>query len=145
MSCRLLHFRVLGPRIHGPQIFAALAGLYDEPVLRLLAEAVTSGSRRHALAVGIVLGAGPRDFAWKHAKFVTEALRAAEMLGEDCVRAIVGGLHSAAMRGVRMGTPGQPYQEDIEQRDKATERAQALPHSSIEHQFYRSLAATAES
>lgn len=67
------------------------------------------------------------------------------LLGDDCVRAIGGGLHSAAMRGVRMGTPGQPYQEDVEQRDKATELAETLSLGSIEHQFYRSLASTAES
>jgi hypothetical protein len=129
----------------GAQLFAALVRPYDEPVLRLLSEVVTSGSRQHVLAVGTILGAAPRDFAWSHTEFVIEALRSAEKLDDDCVRAIGGGLHSAAMRGVRMGTPGQPYQEDVEQRDKATELAEALPPGSVEHQFYRSLAATAES
>jgi transcriptional regulator with XRE-family HTH domain len=129
----------------GAQIFAALAGRYDEPVLRLLSEAVASGSRQHVLAVGTVLSAAPRDFAWSHAEFVIDALRAAEKLGDDCVRAIGSGLHSAAIQGVRMGTPGQPYQEDLEQRDKATELAETMPPGSIEHQFYRSLASTAES
>lgn len=129
----------------GAQLFAALARPYDEPVLRMLSEAVTSGSRQHVLAVGAVLGAAPRDFAWRHAEFVTEALRSAEKLGDDCIRAIGGGLHSAAMRGVRMSTPGQPYQEDVEPRDKATELAETLPTGSVEYQFHRSLASTAES
>ncbi|QUQ64613.1 Restriction endonuclease [Kutzneria sp. CA-103260] len=129
----------------GAQIFAALAGPYDELILRLLSEAVTCGSRQHVLAVGSVLGSAPRDFAWNHLEFVTQALWASEKLGDDCLRAIGGGLHSAAMQGMRTGALGQPYPEDLEQRDKATELAKRLSPGSVEQQFYRSLASAAES
>ncbi len=46
---------------------------------------------------------------------------------------------------MRAGTPGKPFREDIEQRDKTSELAAALHPGSIEHKFYRSLASTAES
>ncbi|MFT7840680.1 helix-turn-helix domain-containing protein [Saccharothrix sp. BKS2] len=128
----------------GARIFAAVAQQYDEAVLRVLLDAITSADRGNVLAVGAVLDTAPRNFAWSHSGFVVEAVRAAEKLGDDCVRAIGGSLHSAAIRGVRMGTPGQPYQEDIEQRDKAAEVARTLPAGSIEHRFYLSLASSAE-
>jgi hypothetical protein len=115
----------------GARIVAALAGQYDDPVLRLLSEAVTSGSSQHVLAVGAALRAAPRNFAWSHTDFVINALQAAEKLGDYYISSIVGGLHAATIQGSRVGTPGQPYQEDLEQRDKATELIETLPPCSI--------------
>lgn len=129
----------------GAELFSTLAGNFDDQVLGLLSEAVSSGSREQLLAVGAVLSGAPRDFAWNNTGFVIDALRTAERHGDDYVQAIGGGLHSAAIRGMRAGTPGKPFREDIEQRDKASELAAALPPGSIEHKFYRSLASTAES
>jgi hypothetical protein len=57
------------------------------------------------LAVGTILSAAPRDFAWSQTDFVIEA---AEKLGGDCVRAIGSGLHSAAIQGSRAALPRRP-------------------------------------
>jgi hypothetical protein len=51
-----------------------------------------------------------------------------------------GALHSAVISGGRIGTPGEPFPEDVEQRDWATEIADQLPKGSIQERFYRSLA-----
>ena len=85
----------MGPRQDGARIFAALAGQYDDPVLRLLSEAVTSGSRQHVLAVGAALRAAPRNFAWSHTDFVINA----------CSGVALGsryGLWGGRVRGMRL-------------------------------------------
>jgi hypothetical protein len=43
-----------------------------------------------------------------------------------------------------MGTPGQPFAEDVEQRDRAREIAQNLPGGSVAQRLYLSLQASAE-
>ena len=43
------------------------------------------------------------------------------------------------LQGGKSGTPGQPFPEDIEQRDKAYEMMQKLPAGSPTHRFYKSL------
>lgn len=128
----------------GAEIFNAVAGQFDEQVSKLLSDAVNSGAGEQMLAVAAVLGHAPRDFIWKNTEFVIACLKAAEGLGKDYLGAIRGGVHSALIRGTRIGTPGQPFPEDVEQRDKANEIASTLPRGSVEHHFYRTLASAAE-
>jgi hypothetical protein len=75
---------------------------------------------------------------------VRHVLAAAAAHGEECLQTIGGALHTAVTSGVRSGTPGQPFSEDIEQRNKSAEVAQALPRGSVEERFYRSLQSSAE-
>jgi hypothetical protein len=59
--------------------------------------------------------------------------------GEKSVNVIRGGLFAATTSGGRNGRPGQPFPEDIEQRDRSAELARTLPPGSVEANFYRSL------
>ncbi|MGW4394937.1 helix-turn-helix transcriptional regulator [Amycolatopsis nivea] len=129
----------------GAEIFNAVAGPFDEQVRKLLSDAVTSGDGQQMLAVAAILSHAPRGFIWKNTDFVITCLRAAEVHGNDCLQAIRGGVHSALIRGTRTGRPGQPFQEDVEQRDKANEIANTLSPESVEHRFYQDLGSAAES
>jgi transcriptional regulator with XRE-family HTH domain len=128
----------------GAEIFNAVAGPFEEQVSKALSDAANSGAGEQMLAVAAILGLAPRDFIWNNTEFVIACLRAADGLGNDYLAAILGGVHSALIRGTRIGTPGQPFPEDVEQRDKANEIASTLPRGSVEHQFYQSLASAAE-
>ncbi|WP_410676908.1 helix-turn-helix domain-containing protein [Amycolatopsis sp. cmx-4-68] len=128
----------------GAEIFNAVAGPYEEQVSKLLSDAANSGAGEQMLAVAAILGHAPRDFIWNNTEFVIASLKAADGLGSDYLGAICGGVHSALIRGTRIGAPGQPFPEDVEQRDKANEIASTLPRGSVEHQFYQSLASAAE-
>ena len=48
------------------------------------------------------------------------------------------------MSGGRTGTPGEPFAEDVEQRDEARKVADKLPVGSPGERFYRSLKRAAE-
>ena len=70
---------------------------------------------------------------------------------EDAVRRdtaiyknIGSALHSAVMSGGRTETPGEPFAEDVEQRDEARKVADKLPVGSPGERFYRSLKRAAE-
>ncbi len=132
-------------RHEGAEIFAVVAERFDEQVLTILTEAIESGDRQQIQAVGAILRTAPRTLVWDEVSFVTGALRTAEKHGQDSIQAIGDGLHAAVTTGGRMGTPGQPFPEDIEQRDKSIDVAAKLPRGSIEQRFYQSLAASAES
>jgi len=56
---------------------------------------------------------------------------------------ISGGLFASATSGVRNGRPGQPFPEDIEQRNRSAELARTLSPGSVEANFYLSLEKTA--
>jgi hypothetical protein len=52
--------------------------------------------------------------------------------------------HTAVFSGGRSAAPGQPYPEDVEQRDAAAQLATRTVSGSVEQHFYRSLSQAAE-
>src|SRR5438874_2414161 len=126
-------------------MFQVAAGQFDEPVMAVLGEGIDTGSRNLLEAAANVLREAPRRLFWKEVEFVRRILQAAAQHGDECVRRVGGQLHSAVMEGTRSGTTGQPFPEDVEQREKAGEIADRLPEGSLEERFYRSLRESAES
>jgi hypothetical protein len=126
----------------GGDLFAASSGPFDDEVIELLADALNSGSPQIVAAVASVLHDAPRTLIWDRPDFVQTAIRAAERLGPDG-RAVIGGLWGATTSGLRSGTPGEPFPETIEQRDRSLEIAKQLPHGSAEAKFYLDIADSA--
>jgi transcriptional regulator with XRE-family HTH domain len=129
----------------GADLFAIVAESFDKQVTEILTQAVETGDKHQIRAVGGILWKAPRNLVWDDVAFVTHAIRTADKHGQECVQAVGGGFHAAVTTGARMGTPGQPFREDIEQREKSIEIAARLPRGSIEQRFYQSLQASAES
>ncbi|ALQ30257.1 hypothetical protein ATC04_06540 [Arthrobacter sp. YC-RL1] len=128
----------------GADLFRAVAVKYDDQVLDLLRKALTGGTESSVRAVAAVLHEAPRTFTWDHHEFVRVALHVADKLGDDTLQQMMGALWSATISGGRSGTPGEPFQETIEQRDRSRAIAKDLPAGSIERRFYADLAKSAE-
>lgn len=128
----------------GGEILAAFGTGFPEVVLAVLDEALASGQIDQVEAAAAILGETPQALIWEHPDFVARALRASATFGEDTERSMRGGLHGATMRGGRAGPVGQPFPEDLQQRDRASEILANLSPGTIEHRFYSSLVASAE-
>lgn len=129
----------------GADLFRMIASEeFDEQVLEVLDEALADGSTEQVRTVGAILSEAPRSLILSNVEFVTRVLWAAERHGDECVREVGGSLHSRVTTGTRQGTPGEPFPEDVEQRDLAALAATRLPRGSIEQRFYRSLEQAAD-
>jgi transcriptional regulator with XRE-family HTH domain len=128
----------------GAEVFAAVASGYDKNVVGVLTSALATGSEEMTRAVAAVLREARRTFIWDEPDFVRTALHSANRLGDKMRREMSGALYGATISGVRFGTPGEPFREDIDQRDKSLEIAEQLPTGSIEHKFYSEMAKAAE-
>ena len=53
-------------------------------------------------------------------------------------------MHGAVSSGAYSGTPGQPFPQDVEQRNRAHEVAGGLTPGSVEQKFYLALQQSAE-
>jgi transcriptional regulator with XRE-family HTH domain len=131
-------------RTMGAKLFRAVAQSFDRQVIEVLEEAIQTGARGQIEATGAILGEAPRTLVWENIDLVRRALNAAQAHGEDCVQHVAGALHSAVVSGFRTGTLGEPFSEDVEQRDRSVNIANSLPRGSLEERFYRSLAQSAE-
>jgi transcriptional regulator with XRE-family HTH domain len=128
----------------GAEVFAAVASGYDKNVVGVLTSAVATGTEEMTRAVAAVLRKARRTFIWDEPDFVRTALQSANRLGDKVRREMSGALYGATISGVRSGTPGEPFPEDIEQRDKSLRIAEQLPTGSIEHKLYSDMAKAAE-
>ena len=89
--------------------------------------------------VASVLEEAPNDLVFNHVNFVSDALSASARFGSDELRRMRGGLWASAIHGVRWGTPGQPFAEDVRLRDECADIAGAFPEGSLAADFYRDL------
>jgi len=129
---------------YGADVFATVASSYDKSVLAVLRTALTTGDKNTVRAVAAVLRKAPRTFIWDEPDFVTAALHGADRHGEEVRRQVATALWGATISGGRTGTPGQPFPQDIEQRDKSRELAKTLPAGSLEEKFYSDMARNAD-
>jgi hypothetical protein len=128
----------------GAEVFQEVAGRYGDDVVALLAKALRTDDLSVVKAIAAVVRKAHRTFIWDEPDFVRLALQSAGRLGEGARREMVGALYGSAISGVRSGTPGQPYPEDIEQRDRSLALADKMPRGSAEEAFYRDLAKSAD-
>ena len=128
----------------GGQVFENVARPYDQAVLAVLEDALKSSTEADIAAVTALLGKAHRTFIWDFPEFVRTALHAAARFGPDCRDAMANALWGSTISGTRWGTPGQPYAEDLEQRDRSSALAGQMPRGSYAEKFYRDIAASAE-
>lgn len=128
----------------GPKLFAAVAGVFDDEVLSLLELELGRRALPGAKRTAHILSELPRAIIWERVDWVGRILEAAAVRDVDLYKAVTSALYSAVISGVRSGTPGQPFPQDLEQRDRAREIADGLPRGSATERFYRSLQRSAE-
>jgi len=128
----------------GADLFVAVSGAFDETVMSILEEGVLTGDDNELIAVAAILEKAPSAFVFEQIPFVRRVLAAAADRSQEHLKRIGGALSSAASSGVRSGLAGEPFEEDVVQRDQAREIADTLPKGSPEERLYRSLEHIAE-
>ncbi|MFJ9121259.1 hypothetical protein ACIRJO_37730 [Streptomyces sp. NPDC102394] len=125
----------------GAELFALVAGTYDGRVTSLIDEYLGDSTRLKIVTT--ILRKAPRDLVWNR-EFVRRCLRAADRHGDALLGAMQNALYAAVISGMRSAAPGKPYPQDVEQFEKASALADSCDQGSVEEQFYRALAASAE-
>ncbi|MFD8811958.1 hypothetical protein ACFV23_10850 [Streptomyces sp. NPDC059627] len=126
----------------GANLFALVAGPYDTQITNVIDEYLDNSDPVKIKVTAAILSKAPRALVWD-TQFVRRCLRAADRHGDASLDSMRGALHSAAISGMRSGTPGEPFPEDVDQHAKATELADTCAKGSVEDQFYRDLAESA--
>lgn len=127
-----------------PHLFAAVVGRVDDAVLDVLSDWAGTTDPRRLEVVSHLFREAPRSLVWTRVDWVQDMLNRASILGFDCYSSVASGLHAAVVSGGRSGKPGEPFPEDVEQRDRSYEIARSLTAGSPAHRFYTSLAKSAE-
>ncbi|MBL3669291.1 hypothetical protein JL475_25545 [Streptomyces sp. M2CJ-2] len=92
-----------------------------------------------AHAAAPLLSKIPKSAVWDRVDFVTALLKTASKLSEALYRRSGGNLQATVFFGVRWGTPGKPYAEDVDISERAQRIRAGLPRDSVVDLFYKSL------
>ncbi|BAU82991.1 hypothetical protein SLA_2054 [Streptomyces laurentii] len=126
----------------GAHLFELVAGPYDSPVTDVIDEYFDDSGPEKIRVAAAILSKAPRTLVWD-VGFVRRCLRGADRHGDTSLNRVRGALYASSISGMRSGTPGQPYPEDVEQHAKANELADGCARGSVEEHFYRDLADSA--
>lgn len=129
----------------GSEIFEHVTGgWFDETVIAILDEAINSGDAAQFSALTAIVHDIPRQTVWENVPFITRILHTGQRLGGEHLKFATSAMHSAVISGTRSGTPGQPFPEDVEQKESAARIVLSLQPGSIEQEFYKSLERSAD-
>jgi hypothetical protein len=128
----------------GGEVFAAVAGQFDDQVIAVIDEYLSSPDPHKIRVISLLLSKAPGTLVWDF-KFTRRCLRAADRCGDESLELMRGALHSAVnhIDGVA-GTPGQPFAEHIGIRDRANTLVARCTRGTVEESFYRDLIGSAE-
>lgn len=126
--------------LYGGPLFAAVVGdAYDAEVREVIAETVRGGDAAQTARIMPLLACAPRDLVWEEPQFVTDLLCTAARHSQELYRTVGTSLLRSVTSGVKWASPGQPYAQDLDLRERAARVRAALPPGSPQERLYAEL------
>jgi hypothetical protein len=127
-----------------PILFDEVSLQFSQPGLEVLNEWIESGKAEKLIAASRLLKEAFPNFIFIQEIFVANLLKKAHAINDDCYREVGSNLVDVAISAERMGTPGEPFPQDIALRDQSREVASRYPSGSPTHRFFETLRETME-
>lgn len=125
---------------HARNLFNAMFAPFDQTVVAFLSSWLAStGEKVDIETIAMILREADRDFIFEHESFVVALMDRAQQFGQETLRMMGSELFCSAISGVKSGTSGQPFQQDISLNEQAQAALCRLPRFSPAYELYESL------
>lgn len=118
---------------------SGLCGNYGQAVLEVLLDWMSSGTQSHAMLVARVLQESQPSLIYEQSKFIRDILNEAEVIGNEALDRIRSALSASAHSGVRGGTPGEPFPEDLRMEQHCEQMLASLSRAEPTFELYEGL------
>lgn len=126
-------------------LFNVMFGPVDAEFVRFFEEWLPAASEEDIFTIGSILReSGSNTFVFDQRKFVEALLERANQFGRKTVKLVSSELYCTSKSGVKSGTAGEPYPQDIQCRDNAIAVLKSLPRYSVAYELYDDLQKDAE-
>ena len=122
-----------------PKLFALVSAGIDDTARAVLGEWIVDTDAAKLSAVGVLLRDAPRGFVFTQTDFVIRLLETASHACRDTYDRIVSDLYGSATQGIRHGTPGRPFPQDVEMRDSAAVMVERFRGRPAAREFYEAI------
>lgn len=117
-------------------LFEAMFFPFDAALIGFFASKVPVAGKQDLRWMANVLSNAPSNFVFDHPSFVITFLEACEGAGEPAPRKGVNALFRSAISGMRSGTPGEPFPQDLEAQSLAKATLARLSRLSPAYKLY---------
>jgi transcriptional regulator with XRE-family HTH domain len=123
----------------GADVFKLVSAGYDAITLKVLEEWIMSSKQIHIEMAATLLSEAPATFVWDNSAYIAKILSQANRHSLKTYKRVTSSLLTSVIQGGRSGMVGQPFPEDIMQRDRAIEIMDKLSVGSPVYHFYKLL------
>jgi hypothetical protein len=126
------------------ELFNSMFAPLDGPLIAFLHDWIETADESELGVVGRILREGPHDLVFRERPFVLRYLTRCHQFGAECYKRASGEVFAAAISGMRSGTPGEPFPEDLRMKEEATDALKSIPRFAPGRDLYEDLMQYAE-
>lgn len=126
------------------ELFNSMFAPFDAALVAFLRDWIETADEAELGVVGHILREGAHDFVFRERSFVLRYLERCRQFGPEFYKKACGELFAAAVSGMRSGTPGEPFPEDLRMKDDATEALKSIPRFAPGRDLYEDILKYAE-
>jgi hypothetical protein len=126
------------------ELFEAAFGDFDEEVIQFIERWSETADEAAFELIANVLQEAPHALVFKQVPLIVTLLTRAQQVGPETYKAVLSALYGCAIGGMRSGTPGEPFQRDIEAKKECEKILADLSKFSPAYELYDGLLKNAE-
>jgi transcriptional regulator with XRE-family HTH domain len=126
------------------ELFEAAFGEFDAEVTQFISQWSEAADAAAFKTMANILHEAPHKFIFTHAPLVTDLLTKAQRAGGDAQEHLCSALYVSAIGGVRQGSPGQPFERDLEAKAGAEKVLESLSKFSPAYELYEQVRKSAQ-
>jgi hypothetical protein len=126
------------------QLFGAMFSPFDDVLVGFLGDWVRVATDSDMRTIAHLLDEAPNEFVFTHRKFVDDVLAKAKQFGKKTFDRVLGVLYGSAISGMRTGTAGEPFPQDLKMKADAEAVLKDVPRFSPAYEVYDEILRCAE-
>jgi transcriptional regulator with XRE-family HTH domain len=126
------------------ELFSAMFHPFDDVLVKFLKDWLDVATARDILTICDVLDQAHSGFVFEQRPFVTQLLEKAKQFGKKPLDRALRVLSKSAVSGLRSGTPGEPFPQDLAMKENADKALEDLPRFSPAYELYQDVRQCAE-
>ena len=126
------------------ELFGAMFSPFDEVLVGFLSDWLAIATRRDIQAICDILCEAHQFFIFEHNIFVVRLMEKAILFGSDIMEKATDSLYRAAISGIKSGTVGEPFPQDVAIKENAVRILKEMPRFSPAFELYEGIRKSAE-
>ena len=126
------------------ELFCAMFAPFDSELIAFLEDWIDVAMPNDIRIISRILHEASPNFVFEHRPFVVRFLEKANEYGKIQLEDAVSDLYGSAITGVKSGTPGEPFPQDLSMKEEAENALKEIPRFSSAYRLYDILKKHAE-